>query len=208
MLKTSLSIIRDVKLEPSILFIGIGDLGCLTLMKMRSIAGGTLFARMYTPYSPDYIDIDELGLAKLNVFEWYYVSDSDPKIILVEARAQLSSTNPEPYYEMAASILDYARKFRCKPIVVLDGVKSSSEEILVFASKRSLLTGFEGYNVKVMLRGKVENISGLIVGLAKVRKLDAIGLIASFIDESSIPILSSTLLRLILSVFKTKIPGI
>ncbi|MEM2740058.1 MAG: PAC2 family protein [Candidatus Bathyarchaeia archaeon] len=208
MLKPSLRILRYIELEPSILLVGVGELGCLTLRKVRSIAGGTLFAYMYTPYNPDYTDIDELGLAKLNVLEWYYVSDSDPKMMMVEARIQLISMNPEPYYEVAGFMLDCIRRFGYKLIVVLDGGKSSSEGILAFASRRSLLSKLEGYHVKTMHVGRVEGLSGLIVGLARIKKMDAIGLLASFIDESSIPVVSSTLLGLILSAFKIRIPGI
>lgn len=208
MLKTGLRIIREEGIEPSILLVGVGEVGYLTLRKMRSIAGGALFAHMYTPYNPDYTDIDELGLAKLNNYEWYYIPDSDPKIMLVEARVQPSPISPEPYYEIAGLILDYTQRFRCKLVVALDGVKSSSEDILVFASRRSLLDLFKGYNVRVISRGRVEGLSGLIVGLARIRKIDALGLIAPFIDESSIPTVSSTLLRLILSAFKIRLHGI
>ncbi|MBS7642552.1 MAG: PAC2 family protein [Candidatus Bathyarchaeia archaeon] len=208
MLKTSLRIIREEGIEPSILLVGVGEVGYLTLRKMRSIAGGALFAHMYTPYNPDYTDIDELGLAKLNSYEWYYISDSDPRIILVEARVQPSPVSPEPYYEIAGLILDYTRRYRCRLVVALDGIKSSSEDILAFASRRNLLDIFKGYNVKTISRSRVEGLSGLIVGLARIKKIDAVGLIASFVDESSIPVVSSTLLRLILSAFKIRLHGI
>jgi|GEM_PF-1589227 proteasome assembly chaperone (PAC2) family protein len=208
MLRLSLKTLRDIEAKPPILFIGIGELGSSTLKKMRSIAGGILFADMYIPYNPDYIDIDELGLAKLNVFEWYYTLDSDPRVMLVEARSQPSSINPEHYYEVAGFILDYARRFGCNLIVALEGIKSSSEGIVAFASRKSLLEKLREYHVKAMLESRVEGLTGLIVGLARIKRMDTIGLLASFIDESSIPILSSTLLRLILSAFKIKVPSV
>lgn len=208
MLKLSLKILRDIEAKPYMLLVGVGELGSLILRKLRSVAGGILFAYMYIPYNPDYIDTDELGLAKLNTFEWYYVSDSDPKVMLIEARIQPISISPEPYYEVAGFMLDYIRRLRCKLIVVLDGVKSSSEGILAFASRRSLLSKLEGYHVKAMHGGRVDGLSGLIVGLAGMKNMDAIGLLASFIDESSIPVVSSTLLGLILSAFKIRIPGV
>jgi len=208
MLRLSLKILRDIEAKPPILFIGIGELGSLTLKRMRSIAGGILFAYMYVPYNPDYIDIDELGLAKLNVSEWYYTLDSDPQVMLVEARSQPSSINPEHYYEVAGFVLDNARRFGCNLIVTLEGIKSSSEGIVAFASRKSLLEKLKEYHVKAMLESRVEGLTGLIVGLARIKGIDTIGLLASFIDESSIPILSSTLLRLILSAFKIKVPGI
>jgi predicted ATP-grasp superfamily ATP-dependent carboligase len=126
--------------------------------------------------------------------------------MLVEARSQPSSINPEHYYDVASFMLDYARRFGCNLIVALEGVKSSSEGIVAFASRKNLLEKFREYHAKAMLESRVEGLTGLIVGLARIKGVDAIGLLASFIDESGIPILSSTLLRLIISAFKIKIP--
>lgn len=209
MIRSEFTVYRRIPSVESILVAGFEPVGRSAVGRLRSLTGAVRFASLYTPFNPDFVDVDELGLAKPNVFDWYYSSTVKPRLILVESGSQPSPLHPEAYYEVAGMILSYGGSLGCRLFAVLDGYKSDVESMYVYGSSRRLISEFADSGVGIPANRRVAGLPAIIVGLAGVRRIDAVCLLASFRDEARVQAVASSLLRLLLSKLKIRgVPGL
>ena len=132
-------------------------------------------------YTPEAVIIEE-GLARLprqtrNLF--YFTRH--PDLIIFESESQLRG---KPARELMARILDLAQELKVRRIytgAAFPSMMSYREPSQVFGvvNKKSLRDFLAKFQVKMMERGQISGLNGLLLGYAEERDVEAICLLAT-----------------------------
>lgn len=131
--------------------------------------------------TPEAIIIEE-GLARFprqtkNLF--YFTRN--PDLIIFESESQLSE---KPALELMARILDLARELDVQRIYTAAAFPSTMSyrepsQVFGVANKESLRDFLAGLQVKMMGKGQISGLNGLLLGYAEEREIEAICLLAT-----------------------------
>jgi uncharacterized protein (TIGR00162 family) len=171
----------NVELKNPILvegFPGLGMVGSIVTQYLLMELKAEKLATMYSPHFPFHVLVDEKGDARLLRGEFYVwkneagandliflVGDSQPKTI-------------EGQFEVANRILDFAEKQKVGTIITIGGYRNEVEGTPKVAAvstnsglfESALKAGAESSEAGTPIVGT----AGLLLGLAKFRKLDAV----------------------------------
>ncbi len=162
---------------------GIGNaaLGAINYLrrKMEAVPLGEIDTSSF--FTPEAVIIDK-GLARLpqqakNLF--YFTRN--PDLIIFESESQLSG---KPARELTARILDLAQELKVRRIytgAAFPSTMSYREPPQVFGvgNKKSLRDFLAKFRVKMMERGQISGLNGLLLGYAGERDVEAICLLAT-----------------------------
>ena len=165
---------------------GIGNVGKVALdfiieeLKARKIAefrGGNL---------PHSVFVNEQNLVELPTIELYYKKFNNGKRDLLLLAGDAQPNDEMSCYEFCDTVLDTAQEFNCEEIVTLGGVALRQEpknpQVYVTGNQKEIINTYsKGTKANTRLYGKVGpiiGVSGLLLGLAKRRKINAVSLLA------------------------------
>ncbi len=142
---------------------------------------------------------------KVPIYEIYHSKHEDKDFLLV-----LSDSQPLPtgQYEVANLLLDYAERFDVKLVITLGGYVPESEEVEgVFATSydERLFEELEPLGVKRLQEGYVTGGAGVLVGLAKVRGIPSVCILATTGGSLPDPDSSIRVLRVLESWLQIKV---
>ncbi len=190
---------------------GIGNVGKVALdfiveeLKARKIAefrGGNL---------PHSVFVNEHNLVELPTIELYYKKFSNGKRDLLLLAGDAQPNDEMSCYEFCDAVLDTAQQFDCSEIVTLGGVALRQEpkdpQVYVTGNQKEIIQTYsKGTKANTRLYGKVGpiiGVSGLLLGLAKRRKINAVSLLAETLGHPLYLGISGA--REILKVIKKKL---
>jgi len=161
-------------------FPGIGNIGEIVARLLIEFSRAELFAELYSPSFPDYVIIDKRGICRPPRFE-FYASTIGKSLIILTGDAQPPIEAIQAHYEVYGEALDFISELGCSFIVTVDGVPSQrpAEEIYVAATSKELAAEYAEKNVLIYKGRRILGVSGFILGLAKMRGLEGICLLAS-----------------------------
>lgn len=166
---------------------GIGNVGKLAIdflieeIKAKKIAEFTSFS------FPHSVFINEDNLVELPTIEVYYKKFKKKKKDLLLLAGDVQPIDECSCYEFSSKVLDIVQEFDCKEIVTLGGIAMKTEpkkpNVFCTGNNKELITAYKKSikNINNNLYGVVGpiiGVSGVLLGLAGKRNIQAVSLLA------------------------------
>jgi uncharacterized protein len=163
---------------------GIGNVGKITADFLLEEIKAKKVYDIFSYTFPHSVFINEDSLIELPSISIYHKKIKNNDILFLVGDIQPSEE--ETCYEFCDKILDIAHENKCKQIVALGGIGLHSEpkKPKVYATGynkktiKDFIKGTEINNKLFGVVGPIIGVSGLLVGLAQKRKIDAVTLLA------------------------------
>lgn len=177
---------KKPKLKNPILIEGLPGIGNVGKIVVDFIIDELKAKKLYdiTSYTfPHSVFINEDSLVELPKIEIYYKKGKTDLLFLagdVQPIDEVSS------YEFSDKILDIAQQFKCREIITLGGVGlvdiPKKPKVYCTANSKSIIKRYKNgikFDDKLFgVVGPIVGVTGLLLGLAKQRKIQAIGFLA------------------------------
>ncbi|HDO42212.1 MAG TPA: hypothetical protein ENH03_04860 [Candidatus Bathyarchaeota archaeon] len=162
---------------------GLGNVGVMVARLLTERTQARLFAELYSPVLPDYTRTEENGLCRLLNCR-FFASERNGGLLILTGDTQPPAEDIPAYYEICGDILDFVSKIGCKFIITVDGipVTYAQRAIYVAGTSGEVAEKYALMGAKVYTSGKIIGMSGLLLGLAKVRGLSGVCLLSPILD--------------------------
>jgi hypothetical protein len=160
---------------------GMGYVGKLAAEHLVSELGAKKFAELYSPHFPHHVYIQEEGLVRLVMNEFYWATPKGKQLIILIGDVQ--ATSPQGHYEVVHKILDVVKRFGAKQLFTLGGYATGryplgKPKVVGVVSHPKLVDRYRKYGVVIEEDGgPIIGASGLILGLGKLRGMEGICLL-------------------------------
>ncbi len=157
-------------------FPGSGYVGKIAIDHLIQELDAKLLADIYCTSFPPQIMIGTDGVAELmknSIFYSKATSSNNNDILLLTGDSQPSS--PESQYVLSEQILDITARFNTKEVFTLGasitGVFVDKPRVYGTSTDADIVKTFNKLNILTMTTGSVAGMNGLIIGIAKLRKM-------------------------------------
>ena len=176
--------LANVELKNPILlegFPGLGMVGSISTKYLQKQLKARKLAILHSPHFPYHVIVDKKGSARLLRGEFYFWKNENGVNDLIFLTGDSQSQTIEGQFEIANSILDFAEKKKVKTIITIGGYRnevegtpkvaavSTTSDLLERALKAKALPSESGT--------PIVGTAGLLLGLSKFRKVDAVCLL-------------------------------
>jgi len=138
-------------------------------------------AELYSPHFAYYVLVDKKGAVRLLRAELHYWKNEQGENDLILLTGDSQPQTIEGQYEVADAILDFAQKNNVSLILTIGGYRTNAKDqpqVLASATRQELLVKALKAGAKNSPSGSpIVGTAGLLIGLAKFRKLDAVCLL-------------------------------
>ncbi|MGE5533482.1 MAG: PAC2 family protein [Bacillota bacterium] len=159
---------------------GLGLVGKIALRYLIKQLKAKKIAYLYSPHFPYFVLVNKKGNVRLlrGAF-YYYQNPKGNDIILFTGDSQ--SQTIEGQYEIADRMLDFSEKHGVKTIATIGGYRMESKEkprVFIAATSHDVLQKAIQSGASLSTSGSpIVGTAGLILGLSKFKKIDAICLL-------------------------------
>ena len=194
---------------------GVGNVGRIAASYLIEELKAKKFAELYSSHFMPFVLPRNDGSVHVLNNEFYYWNakkkDQRDLVILV---GDSQSVDPEGYYEIVESILEYINKMKVKEMITLAGLgigeKKNNPKVLGVVNDPSLLKKFKKYNIDFNIGDRVGTIvgaSGLLIGLGKNYGMKGICVLG---ETSGVPLIpdpksAEAVLKVLSKMLKIKI---
>jgi uncharacterized protein (TIGR00162 family) len=180
---------------------GMGMVGRIAVRFLIKQFGATRFAELYSPHFPYYVLVNKKGSVRLLRCEFFScknpVGDNDLVFLVGDSQAQTI----EGQYEVTDAILDYAVKLGVKTIVTIGGYRQEADEaprvVAVSTSQELLERALNAKAVASPSGNPIVGTAGLLLGLAKLRGVDALCLLGETRGYLPDPVAAKSILEVL-----------
>jgi uncharacterized protein (TIGR00162 family) len=166
-------------------------------------------ATLYSPHFAYYVMVDKTGSLRLLRSEFYYWKNPQGGNDLVLLTGDGQAQTVEGQYEVANLILDYAQSNNTEYVFTIGGYQKEVQnipQVLVSATDRNLLEKILQAGAKESPSGNpIIGIAGLLVGLAKFRKIRSACFLVETPGYLPDPKAAKSVLKVLLKVLDIKI---
>jgi proteasome assembly chaperone (PAC2) family protein len=159
---------------------GFGNVGNVAAKLLAQFINAKLVAKYYSPFFPDYVDVDNDGICSPPCYK-FYASESKETVgaIILTGNAQPPLDNVVAHYVICEEILDYIASLGCEFVITIGGVPSPSKkkDVYVAATSKGLAAEVMDKGGVIYGKGRVMGVTGLLLGLAKKRGMNGICLL-------------------------------
>jgi len=162
---------------------GIGSVAWLAVNHLQKQLNATLFAEVLSPMFSPKVWLTNEGVVKLMKGEfhfWKQAAGATADLLFFSANEQPYS--PEGQYELADAVLDLAEKFRTQKVITMGGMATENftenPKVFVGGTHVELVRELEKLGGVKLGDGAITGTNGLIFGLAKLRHIPAVCLLA------------------------------
>jgi uncharacterized protein len=183
---------------------GLGLVGKIALRYLIKQLKPKKIAYLYSPHFPYFVLVNKKGNVRLlrGAF-YYYQNPKGNDIILFTGDSQ--SQTIEGQYEIADRMLDFSEKHGVKTIATIGGYRMESKEkpkVFIAATSQDLLQKAIQSGASLSTSGSpIVGTAGLILGLAKFKKIDAICLLGETRGYLPDPLAAKSVLEVLKSTF-------
>jgi uncharacterized protein (TIGR00162 family) len=159
---------------------GLGLVGRIATRYLIKQLKAEQLARLYSPHFPYYVVVNKKGNARLLRGDFYYWKNpSGSDLILFTGDSQAQTI--EGQYEIAESILNFAKKQNVEAIITLGGYRKEAGEVpkVVATATDTKLLGraLEADAISSPPGNPIVGTAGLLVGMARFKKIPALCLL-------------------------------
>jgi uncharacterized protein (TIGR00162 family) len=184
-MKTTIKELLSIKSEKPVLIEGLPGLGMVGRIATRYLTR-QLHARrcalLYSPHFPYYVMVNKKGEVRLLRGEFHYWQNPGNPTDLLFFSGDSQAQTIEGQYEIAEAILDYAKKHNVETIITLGGYRKEAgetPEVIATASDPAILGRALDAGASTSPPGNpIVGTAGLLVGMAKLKGLPALCLLA------------------------------
>ncbi len=183
---------------------GLGLVGKIALRYLIKQLKAKKIAYLYSPHFPYFVLVNKKGNVRLlrGAF-YYYQNPKGNDIILFTGDSQ--SQTIEGQYEIADRMLDFSEKHGVKTIATIGGYRMESKEkpkVFIAATSQDVLKKAIESGASLSTSGSpIVGTAGLILGLAKFKKIDAICLLGETRGYLPDPLAAKSVLEVLKSTF-------
>ena len=182
--KTIINEIKKVDLKNPILvegFPGLGMVGSIATNYLINQLGAKKMAFLYSPHFPYHVIVNKKGGARLLRGEFYFLSNENLQNDLIFLTGDSQAQTIEGQFEVANSILDFVEKKKVKTIITIGGFRNEIQgdpKVVAVSTNSGLFDcAIKAKAVNSEVGTPIVGTAGLLLGLAKFRKIDAICLL-------------------------------
>ncbi|MCS7119746.1 MAG: PAC2 family protein [Nitrososphaerota archaeon] len=173
----------DPPLERPSLIIGLpgpGNIGRIAVKLLIEKLEAKIFAELYSPTFPDHVLISRRGVCRLPRYEFYIAKDRSD-IVILTGDGEPSVEDVTAHYELGNDVIDFAARLRSRRIIVVDGLQAlqPTGDILVASTSKKMYAELTGMGAAQFRSGSIVGVQGLILGLAKMRRMEGTGILIS-----------------------------
>ena len=162
---------------------GIGNVGKITLDYLVDSLKAEAFIEIYSNKFPNSVFVNETNLIDLPKITFYYKKFKGKEFILLGGDVQ--PVDESGSYEFCNEVLKLFKKFKGKKIITLAGIGlpriPNNPKIYATGNSKEIMKYFNDKRVNKKIFGTVGpiiGVTGLLIGLAKEYKIDAICLLS------------------------------
>ncbi|MEM2969608.1 MAG: proteasome assembly chaperone family protein [Candidatus Bathyarchaeia archaeon] len=185
MKETTITVIEKVKLKNPVLIEGLpgqGMVGKIAVDYLIKHLEAQKMAELYSPHYAYYVLVNKSGAVRLLRSEFYYWKNQEDGSDIILLTGDTQPQTIEGQYEVADAILRFAEQNSTKLILTIGGYRTESKEepqVYISATNLELLKRASEIGIKTSPPGSpIVGTAGLLVGLAKLRNIDAACLLA------------------------------
>ena len=183
---------------------GLGLVGKIALRYLIKQLKAKKVAYLYSPHFPYFVLVNKKGNVRLlrGAF-YYYQNPKGNDIILFTGDSQ--SQTIEGQYEIADRMLDFSEKHNVKTIATIGGYRMEPKEkpkVFIAATSQEVLNKALQSGATLSASGSpIVGTAGLILGLAKFKKIDALCLLGETRGYLPDPLAAKSVLEVLKSTF-------
>ncbi len=193
-----------IELKDPVLIEGLPGMGMVGRIATRFLIkqlGAKRFAELYSPHFPYYVLVNKKGSVRLLRGEFFYwkapTGENDIVFLIGDSQAQTI----EGQYEVTDSILKFAAKLRVRTIVTIGGYRKEAEEspkvVAVSTSPELLKKALQAKAIASPSGNPIVGTAGLLLGLAKFMKIDAVCLLGETRGYLADPVSAKSVLEVL-----------
>lgn len=146
------------------------------------------FAELYSPFFPDYAIAEDTGLCHLPRYELYASELFDPNAVIMTGDERPSFEDSQAHYDIFDLVFNFAKELGCSRFLSFGTFQRSNPEDKIYVAATtgnlvSLIT--RKFGGKPFVKGRIDSLIGMILGLAKIQRLPAICVLGSFSESPS-----------------------
>ncbi|MBC7085006.1 MAG: proteasome assembly chaperone family protein [Methanomethylovorans sp.] len=204
---------KNIKIKDPILIVGlpgVGHVGKLVAEHLVEELESTKIIEIYSPHFPPQVLVDENSVTRMVNNEIHACKAGTHDLLVLIGDHQSNTTNG--HYELCGLYLDLAEEFGVKRVYTLGGFPTGQlthiDEVLGAVNKFELKTELEEIGVKFKSNepgGGIVGASGLMLGLCKLRGIDAaclMGMTSGYIVD---PKSAQSLLKIVCKILNVEI---
>jgi uncharacterized protein (TIGR00162 family) len=188
---------------------GIGLVGKIAADHLITQTKAKKFCELYSPFFPPQVITDDDGIVRLVKNDFYYFTDKGRSFIVIGGDFQ--GMSPESQYEISGKILDVLAHFKPKIVYTLGGLGTGKvpKETRVYAAtnNKKLIESHKKFGLTFKGRGGggIFGASGLLLGLGKLRDMDAVCLMGETVGHVVDAKAASILLEKLAKILNLKV---
>jgi uncharacterized protein len=183
---------------------GLGLVGKIALRYLIKQLKAKKIAYLYSPHFPYFVLVNKKGNVRLLRGAFYYYQNPKGNDILLFTGDSQSQTI-EGQYEIADRMLDFSEKHGVKTIATIGGYRMEPKEkpkVFIAATSQEVLNkALQGGATLSASGSPIVGTAGLILGLAKFKKIDALCLLGETRGYLPDPQAAKSVLEVLTSTF-------
>jgi len=174
----------ELELKNPILIEGLPGMGMVGRIATRFLIkqfSAKRFAELYSPHFPYYVLVNKRGSVRLLRAEFFFWKNPNGQNDLVFLVGDSQAQTIEGQYEVTNTILEFAANLGVSIIVTIGGYRKEAEEapkvVAVSTSPELLKKALQAKAIASPPGNPIVGTAGLLLGLAKFKKIDALCLL-------------------------------
>jgi uncharacterized protein (TIGR00162 family) len=184
---------------------GLGLVGKIAIRYLVKQLKAQKFAYLYSPHFPYFVLVNKKGSVRLLRGAFYYWKNTKGPNDLILFTGDSQSQTIEGQYEIADKMLEFAKNHNVANIVTIGGYRVETEakpKVFVAGTSSEILT--KAVNAGAVVSGSgspIVGTAGLILGLSRFKKINALCLLGETRGYLPDPMAASSVLEVIKSAF-------
>jgi uncharacterized protein len=204
--------LKPVEINNPILIEGLPGLGLVGKIALRYLIKqlkAQKFAYLYSPHFPYFVLVNKKGAVRLLRGAFYYVKNPDgPNDVLLFTGDSQSQTI-EGQYEIAEKMVLFAKKYNVQTIATIGGYRMETQgkpKVIVAGTNQAILDKALAAGATVSSTGSpIVGTAGLILGLARFKKIDALCLLGETRGYLPDPLSARSVVEVLKNMFNLSI---
>ncbi|MEJ5326760.1 MAG: proteasome assembly chaperone family protein [Candidatus Bathyarchaeia archaeon] len=190
-------------------FPGLGLVGKIAIRYLIKQLKAQKFAHLYSPHFPYFVLVNKKGSVRLLRGAFYFWKNEGDTTDLILFTGDSQSQTIEGQYEIAGRMLDFAQKHGVKTIVTIGGYRMEAKDkpkVFAAATSKELLDNALRAGAIVSASGSpIVGTAGLILGLARFRKIEALCLLGETRGYLPDPLSARSVLEVLNKIFNLNV---
>jgi uncharacterized protein (TIGR00162 family) len=184
---------------------GLGLVGKIAIRYLIKQLKAKKIAYLYSPHFPYFVLVNKKGNVRLLRGAFYYWKNPTGANDLIFFTGDSQSQTIEGQYEIADQMLEFSKKHNVKTIVTIGGYRMEPKEkpkVYIAATSQEILNKALAAGAVVSSSGSpIVGTAGLILGLARLKKMDALCLLGETRGYLPDPLAAKSVLEIIKTTF-------